>query len=135
MKQNKEQKADSGSDIDWKYFFGGSSGRTFDRYYEAEINGKRVEKHTSNSGVEYSIGNMDKAKKKYKTEGELLAAVLESALGAANDIIMNYDPHEVSKVKCGLCNHTWVAVRPKGVLKLECPNCEEITDFENIPTK
>ena len=35
----------SGSGIDWKYFFGGSSGRTFDRYYKAEINGKRVEKH------------------------------------------------------------------------------------------
>jgi hypothetical protein len=61
----------SGSGIDWQYFFGGSSGRTFDRYYKAEINGKRVEKHASNRGVKYSIGNIDEAKKKYKTEQEL----------------------------------------------------------------
>jgi hypothetical protein len=64
----------SGSGIDWKYFFGGSSGRTFDRYYKAEINGKRVEKHASNRGVKYSIGNIDEAKKKYKTETELSEA-------------------------------------------------------------
>ena len=64
----------SGSGIDWKYFFGGSSGRTFDRYYKAEINGKRVETHASNRGVKYSIGNIDEAKKKYKTETELSEA-------------------------------------------------------------
>lgn len=64
----------SGSGIDWKYFFGGSSGRTFDRYYKAEINGKRVEKHASNRGVKYSIGNIDESKKKYKTEMELSEA-------------------------------------------------------------
>lgn len=64
----------SGSGIDWKYFFGGSSGRTFDRYYKAEINGKRVEKHASNRGVKYAIGNIDEAKKKYKTEKELSEA-------------------------------------------------------------
>ena len=57
----------SGSGIDWKYFFGGSSGRTFDRYY-------KVEKHASNRGVKYSIGNIDEAKKKYKTETELSEA-------------------------------------------------------------
>ena len=68
------QTAVSGSGIDWKYFFGGSGGRTFDRYYKAEINGKRVEKHASNRGVKYSIGNIDEAKKKYKTEKELSEA-------------------------------------------------------------
>ena len=64
----------SGSGIDWEYFFGGSSGRTFDRYYKAEINGKRVEKHASNKGVKFAIGNIDEAKKKYKTEAELSEA-------------------------------------------------------------
>ena len=64
----------NGFGIDWKYFFGGSSGRTFDIYYEAKINGNRVEKHASNRGVKYSIGNIDEAKKKYKTETELLEA-------------------------------------------------------------
>lgn len=62
--------------IDWKYFFGGSSGRTFDRYYKAEINGKRVEKHSSNLGVKYAIGNIDEAPKKYKTEKALLKSLL-----------------------------------------------------------
>lgn len=64
-------------EIKWKYFFGGhdNGGRTFDRYYSAEINGVRVEKHASNRGVKFSIGNIDKAKIKYKTEKELLAAL------------------------------------------------------------
>lgn len=43
-----------------------------------------------------------------------------------------YDPHEASKVECGLCGHTWVAVRPKGLTELECPNCNNMTQFENI---
>ena len=64
----------SGSGIEWKYLFGGRRGRTFDRYYKAEINGKLVEKHASNRGVKYSIGNIDEAKKKYKTEKELSEA-------------------------------------------------------------
>ena len=63
--------------IEWNYFFGGSGGRTFDRYYKAEINGKRVEKHASNRGVKYAIGNIDEAKKKYKSEDELLNACFE----------------------------------------------------------
>lgn len=58
--------------IAWKYFFGGSGGKSFDRYYKSEINGVRVEKHASNTGTEYSIGNMDEAKIKYKTEEELI---------------------------------------------------------------
>ena len=63
-------------EIDWKYFFGGSCGRSYDRFYKAEINGKRVEKHASNRGVKYAVGNIDNAKKKYKTESELLKAVI-----------------------------------------------------------
>ena len=39
-----------------------------------EINEKRVEKHASNRGVRFAIGNIDEAKKKYKTEAELLEA-------------------------------------------------------------
>lgn len=62
--------------IDWKYFFGGSSGRDFDRFYKAEINGMRVEKHATQSDVKYAIGNIDEAKIKYKTENELIDACL-----------------------------------------------------------
>jgi hypothetical protein len=61
--------------INWQYFFGGSGGNTFDRYYEADFRGMRVEKHSSNRGSEYAVGNIDKAKKKYKTEDELIAAI------------------------------------------------------------
>ena len=61
--------------IIWKYFFGGSGGNTFDRYYEADVRGMRVEKHGSNIETEYAIGNIDKARKKYKTEEELIAAI------------------------------------------------------------
>lgn len=42
------------------------------------------------------------------------------------------DPHECSVVQCDLCNHKWVAVRPIGLTKLECPNCNNLTHFENI---
>lgn len=66
--------------IDWKYFFGGTSGRSFDRYYKAEINGVRVEKHGSNRGTKYCIGNMDEAKIKYSTESELLDACQKQTL-------------------------------------------------------
>jgi len=58
--------------LQWKYFFGGCSGNKFDRYYKAEINGKQVEKHASNKGTKFAIGNIDEAKKKYKTEQELI---------------------------------------------------------------
>jgi len=43
------------------------------------------------------------------------------------------DPHEVSKVKCDLCSYTWVAVRPEGLTKIECPHCGNMVNFENIP--
>ena len=68
-----------GDGISWEYFFGGSSnwGKRFDRYYKAEVNGIRVERHDSNGrgGKRYCIGNMDKAKQIYKSEAELLKAV------------------------------------------------------------
>lgn len=42
---------------------------------------------------------------------------------------------EVSLVKCDVCTYEWTAIRPDGVEKLECPNCHNITNFENIKTK
>jgi len=40
------------------------------------------------------------------------------------------DPHEVSTVKCDLCGKVWIAVRPEGLVKLECPNCQNIVHYE-----
>lgn len=42
------------------------------------------------------------------------------------------DPHEASKVRCDLCTHEWIAVRPEGLTELECPNCKNLGTFENI---
>ena len=61
--------------IDWHYFFGGGAIPHQHHYYKSDINGLRVEKHTFNGRVEYSIGNMDNAKIKFKTEKELLDAI------------------------------------------------------------
>jgi len=69
------QTAVSGSVIDWQYFFGGGTMPYQEHYYKATVHGLRVEKHTFRGGVEYSVGNMDEAKKKYKTEKELLDAI------------------------------------------------------------
>jgi phage FluMu protein Com len=41
---------------------------------------------------------------------------------------------EVSKVKCDICDHTWIAVRPSHLTKLECPKCKSINSFDNITT-
>lgn len=65
--------------ISWKYFFGGHGDKSFDRFYKADINGVRVEKHASNGGVFYAIGNISKAKKKYKSETELIKAIMNSS--------------------------------------------------------
>lgn len=65
-------------------------------------------------------------------ESDLEHLSQEDTVEAAKDIIMNYDPHEVSKVECCICKHSWVAVRPKGVERLECPNCKCMVDFENV---
>jgi len=64
--------------IDWKYFFGCGS----DRYYYAEIRGVRVEQHKFKSGAKFSIGNIDTAKKKHKTESALLKEVLQQTTNA-----------------------------------------------------
>ena len=61
--------------LQWTYFFGGCSGNTFDRYYKAEIGGIRVEKHANNRGVKFAVGNIDEAKKKFKTEKELIESI------------------------------------------------------------
>ena len=49
----------------------------------------------------------------------------------AENITNTYkDPHEVSEVKCDVCNYRWVAVRPEGLTKLECPKCGGLRSFE-----
>lgn len=50
------------------------------------------------------------------------------------DVSGSNDPHEVSKVRCDLCGLKWIAVRPLGVEKLECKQCGNISNFENIGT-
>jgi formate dehydrogenase maturation protein FdhE len=48
------------------------------------------------------------------------------------DTQLENEPHEASRVKCNLCTYEWIAVRPLGLTELECPNCENITGFENV---
>lgn len=43
------------------------------------------------------------------------------------------ESYEYSKVKCDLCGYHWIAVRPIDTPKLECPNCGNVSYFENIP--
>ena len=40
--------------------------------------------------------------------------------------------HEASLVKCDCCGHEWVAVRPKGLVKLECPECMTLRFFDDV---
>ena len=40
--------------------------------------------------------------------------------------------HVASKVQCSLCSFYWIAVRPNGVEKLECPNCKNVCSYEDI---
>ena len=42
--------------------------------------------------------------------------------------------YEVSLVKCDLCNHKWTAVRIAGLEILQCPNCKNMVNFENLIT-
>jgi len=62
-------------EIKWEYFFGGSSGRTYDRYYKSFIKGVRIEKHISNKGTRYAIGNIDEALITYDSESELMKQI------------------------------------------------------------
>jgi len=95
--------------IDWKYFFGGSAGKSYFRYYKAEINGIRVEKYCSSHSPRYCIGNMDNAKKKYKKEEELINAcknirkmeikkIIDNALSTKQSLREKYrmDDHNVN---------------------------------------
>ncbi len=63
------------NEIKWNYFFGSTNGNCFIRYYSAKINGIVCEKCGTNNSTRYSIGNFDEAKKKYKTENELIEAI------------------------------------------------------------
>jgi len=44
------------------------------------------------------------------------------------------NPHgwAVGKVKCDICSHEWIGVRPSNQTKLECPNCKQVAHFEEI---
>ena len=37
-----------------------------------------------------------------------------------------------AKVKCDLCDHIWIAVFHETSIRLECPYCKNIVDFEII---
>lgn len=72
-----KSKKDGVIGISWVYFHGGSShsGKTYDRYYQAFIDGIRVEKWASNRGVKYCIGEMVGDVNTYLSEADLLNAV------------------------------------------------------------
>lgn len=36
------------------------------------------------------------------------------------------------QVKCDVCGYEWTAVRPEELDKLQCPNCGNMVNFENI---
>lgn len=40
--------------------------------------------------------------------------------------------YEVSLVECFLCAHRWVAVRLEGLYRIQCPNCSNMVEFENV---
>lgn len=39
---------------------------------------------------------------------------------------------ESSKVRCDICSHEWIAVRPDNTPKLECPNCHNVAYYEDL---
>ena len=45
------------------------------------------------------------------------------------------EPHVCAEAKCGNCGHTWVAVRPLLVerVNLECPKCGCMTGLDDGP--
>lgn len=69
---------------------------------------------------------------KMKELGYVLLPEREEDFYPKNPQTSENDEHEYSKVKCDLCSYTWVAVRPAGIEKLECPNCNNICQFENL---
>lgn len=36
------------------------------------------------------------------------------------------------KVKCNICTHVWIATYHNTVDKLQCPHCDNMTEFEII---
>jgi len=61
----------------------------------------------------------------------LIAAFNRKEITIPYNELKPYDPHEASLVKCDICSHEWVATRPAGLTKLECPNCLNMVQFEN----
>lgn len=45
---------------------------------------------------------------------------------------LNIIKWEISIVRCDLCSYEWVAIRPLGTLRLECSNCNNLSNFENL---
>ena len=43
--------------------------------------------------------------------------------------------YQASYVKCDICGYKWTAVRPEGTKTLECANCKQNCNFENLKTK
>ena len=39
---------------------------------------------------------------------------------------------DVGNVECDLCEYNWVACRPPDVLKLECPNCGNMSNYKRL---
>lgn len=59
--------------INWQKFFSGGNSKCYTTYYKSEINGICVEKKTSTRDLPmFSIGNMDEAKKIYRSETDLI---------------------------------------------------------------
>jgi len=66
--------------------------------------------------------------KNFATRYEL---IIQQALAMEKEQMVEAH-YEVSKVKCDLCGKEWVAVRTEGLTKLECPNCGNMVNFENV---
>ena len=37
-------------------------------------------------------------------------------------------------VECDICTNQWLAVRPANLTRLECPNCRQMAQFEELAT-
>ncbi len=52
-------------------------------------------------------------------------------MSECKDGVCKVDPEpngwEVGTVRCSVCGHKWVAVRPAGTEKLECPKCHAMS--------
>lgn len=103
--------------------------------YKSNFENQKYEQHLGlepnqklNSAIQEAIANM----KLIAAAPDLLEALQKIAAWEMPVTGQFWGPHEVSQVKCSVCNHSWAAVRPKGVQKLECPNCGGMVYFENV---